>query len=827
MSISMETVAQQIRESGWAPVALYGVSPGDGRFCHCSKGGSCPSKGKHPIETEWASRGFPTEQDVREMFTKHRTAQVGVRTGSVSGNLIVLDIDEGGREAIAPLVRANGGMPETLVVQTGSGGLHYYFTAPQGVVIPNSQSRVAQHVDIRGEGGQVVGPYARTDKGAYSVLHSAPVAPMPQWLIKAAAPVREKVQHVPASVTKRPQSAEEASYEQNMLNKQLGRLAALQNKPWEPGDAWDINCFEVACHLVELANSDWAAITRDQAYEAFMAAAPSDSRWDEREAKWAQALHTCGEKAKEGPKEAVGALMGAHEAAAPDFPQGAPAAPAERPARGRPSDTNSDATMVDEFAEAVLKGRAVWVQEEATWRVYADGVWAKSTIKEIREMFRLYVLEQLNLAARDQDVERAKMLMKYAQASKVKAIAELSEGRMRTKIEAFDRYHDLLVVGNGVVDLETGSLMPHDPSLMATKKTDTVFTPGATHQDWDTALGALPADCTTWLQVRIGQAITGHPTWDDMLPILQGGGANGKSSFIDGLQAALGAHMGMVSERILLARKDDHPTEMVDLRGMRLAAIEELPQDAPLNIKRLKDLLGTSEITARRIRENTVTWKATHSLFLTTNYIPRVLETDHGTWRRLALVKFPYRFVKEGKPLAAPEDRRGDSGLRPRLLAGLEGQHEAILAWCVEGAKAWYASGRAPLPLPATVQRDTDEWRTDADKIWGFIQDRMELDPEGQVLSTDLYAEFSRYLDRTGSAGWLDQTFATRLREHHLAHEHGIIKVRTRSLEDISRPGSVYQEFAEGQQATVWRGLRFAARPENQSVINLDEHRVR
>lgn len=817
----MKTVAHQTRAAGWAPTPIHGVTQ-DGR-CTCTKGGSCPSKGKHPIAKEWASQPFPSAPDVEALWDLHPKAQVGIRTGSISNNLIILDIDEGGRESLAPLVNANGGMPETLVVQTGSGGYHYYFTGPSGVVIPNSQGKVAPHVDIRGEGGQVVGPMAQTDKGAYLVIHSAPVAAMPKWLVDAAIANRTEVEFIPAAVQKRPQSAEEASYEANMLNKQLGRLATLQNKPWAPGDAWDQSCFEVACHLVELANSEWAAITMESAHRSFMAAAPSDDRWDERQAKWTQAATTCGNKAKEGPKT-LSDIAPPQAATQPATGQ-QPASPA-RPL-GRPADTDSDARMVDEFAAHSLEGRALFVAGGGvkTWRIYEGGTWRESSAQAIREIFRVYILIQLAEAASRGDGERIKLLTKYTVAGKIKSIAELSEGKMMADPLAFDRESDLLTVANGTVDLRTSDLGPHDPAHLFTKTSRVNYVPGARHPDWDTALQALPPGTEEWLQIRIGQGITGHPTWDDVLPILQGGGANGKSSIVVGLQQALGGHMRMISERALLARDGDHPTELADLRDTRLAVIEELPQDAPLNVKRLKDTLGTATITARRMRENTVEWPAIHSLFLTTNYIPRVLETDHGTWRRLALVKFPWRYVAGGEPLVAPEDRRGDDGLRGRIKAGSTGQHEAVLAWAIEGARKWYAMGDSIMPQPATVVADTSTWRTDADKIWGFLQERMEFDPASQVLSIDLFQEFTAYLEGIGAPNWSDQTFAVRLREHHLAHEHKVSKIRTSRLGNLSRPGDSYREFAEGQKAMVWQGLRFAPRAERKSVASLADYR--
>jgi putative DNA primase/helicase len=51
----------------------------------------------------------------------------------------------------------------------------------------------------------------------------------------------------------------------------------------------------------------------------------------------------------------------------------------------------------------------------------------------------------------------------------------------------------------------------------------------------------------------------------------------------------------------------------------------------------------------------------------TTNYIPVVTETDWGTWRRLALVKFPYTFRKPHEELKSETDRRGDPTLKRRI----------------------------------------------------------------------------------------------------------------------------------------------------------------
>ena len=122
------------------------------------------------------------------------------------------------------------------------------------------------------------------------------------------------------------------------------------------------------------------------------------------------------------------------------------------------------------------------------------------------------------------------------------------------------------------------------------------------------------------------------------------------------------------------------------------------------------------------MRQDSVEFPAKHSFFLSTNPIPIVTDTDHGTWRRLALVRFPYRFRKAHEALETPDDRYGDPGLRDRLRDG-QRQREAVLAWLVTGAERWYAGGMSQ--PPASVTADTAAWRANSDPIEGFWRERL------------------------------------------------------------------------------------------------------
>lgn len=95
---------------------------------------------------------------IREWWRRWPRANIGIRTGAVSG-IIVLDIDarHGGFDTLACLEILHDRLPVTLTVRTPSGGEHRYFAHP-GDVLPNSAGKLGPGLDVRGDGGYVVAP---------------------------------------------------------------------------------------------------------------------------------------------------------------------------------------------------------------------------------------------------------------------------------------------------------------------------------------------------------------------------------------------------------------------------------------------------------------------------------------------------------------------------------------------------------------------------------------------------------------------------------------------------------------------------------------------
>jgi hypothetical protein len=106
-----------------------------------------------------------------------------------------------GRDVLAALAD-DAGEPDpvhTYTVATPGGGEHRYFAAPPEVALRNTAGQLGPHIDTRAAGGYVVaaGSVARVGRRIrrYRVLRDLPVAPLPEWLVDAAAPPPE---HAPA-----------------------------------------------------------------------------------------------------------------------------------------------------------------------------------------------------------------------------------------------------------------------------------------------------------------------------------------------------------------------------------------------------------------------------------------------------------------------------------------------------------------------------------------------------------------------------------------------------------------------------------------------------
>src|SRR5262249_40920636 len=132
----------------------------------------------------------------------------------------------------------------------------------------------------------------------------------------------------------------------------------------------------------------------------------------------------------------------------------------------------------------------------------------------------------------------------------------------------------LLNVRNGTIDLRTGELRPHRREDLITSLAPVEFDPRAACPLWlevQDKVFAKSAALIGFFQRLCGLSLTGITT-EQILPILWGVGANGKSTLLGVLLEILGSDYAITAPPGLLIVKhgESHPTERAVLFGKRL-----------------------------------------------------------------------------------------------------------------------------------------------------------------------------------------------------------------------------------------------------------------
>lgn len=172
----------------------------------------CGANKKPAIGKKEGGRGFHDASrdpvEIERMFARSNVKLIGVPTGDASG-WDVLDLDY--RHGAKAFEDANAyRMPETRVHETQSGGRHLVFRHAPGV--RNSESVVADGVDVRGEGGYFISP----PSPGYRVISDAEPVHWPDWLLELV---------LPAPVVEQPRSVSGAR--QPVSSKRIEKLIGI------------------------------------------------------------------------------------------------------------------------------------------------------------------------------------------------------------------------------------------------------------------------------------------------------------------------------------------------------------------------------------------------------------------------------------------------------------------------------------------------------------------------------------------------------------------------------------------------------------------------
>jgi len=370
------------------------------------------------------------------------------------------------------------------------------------------------------------------------------------------------------------------------------------------------------------------------------------------------------------------------------------------------------------------------------WLIWDEKHWAADETRQVEAKARQVICMMFTEGVENEDKKLIAWAVKSESRPRQLAMIDNARPRLAITPEHLDRDDYLLNVENGTIDLRTGQLKRHDSWDNITKMAPVEYNPDADSPRWEAFLREVfngSSELIEYMQRLVGYCLTGDVS-EQILPLLFGSGANGKSTFLRVWLEILGPYAKQADPGLLVSRSSDvHPTNRADLLGARMVVCAEFPEHRRLAEAAAKQLTGGDRIKARYMYGNFFEFDPTFKLLLVANHKPIVSGTDLGIWRRIKLIPFT---------VTIPDERQDK-----HLLDKLRVEYPGILKWAVQGCLKWQSDG---LGSPEAVRVATSEYRTDMDVLVDFVAERCVEEPSAYVLCKDLYVAYRAWADENG-----------------------------------------------------------------------------
>lgn len=443
------------------------------------------------------------------------------------------------------------------------------------------------------------------------------------------------------------------------------------------------------------------------------------------------------------------------------------------------------------FADVNI-GRILFNDTARSW-FYYDGVkWSKDIeslkvdgiAKEFTKACRRYShsldgrlrKKELTAEERKSEQDRLKMYIRYIDSlgrrAVRKTIVEDARSYVQVSQDVFDTQPHLFNCRNGVLDLNTGTLLEHSPKLLLSKVANVEYDPKARCDRFDGFMKDImlgDVEKIRYLQMLFGYAMSGTNEREECYMLYGSTTRNGKSTLVDTINYLFGDYgMNIQPESLAEQKKSGRSAsgDIARLNGCRLLQMSEPPKNMKLDVALLKTLTGRDKITARHLYENDFEFTPIFKLFINTNYLPVVLDDTLFSSERIKVITFERHFEPEEQVTGLKDELKSAESL------------SGILNWILCGNQLYRNDPQAISP-PAAVREATDAYRNHSDKLSLFLNDLCSEDCDAVMRCSELY---DRYVDwckdnNYGSEG--KHSFLSEIRKRPGYKESGTINGQT------------------------------------------------
>ena len=709
---------------------------------------------------KWGEKQIKTTEEVEKWWNKCPNYNIAIATGERSKNLLVIDVDmkkgKNGMEALEKWAESHEKIKCNAIATTPNGGQHYYFYVPDELLNEardiKTVAKIYEGVDIRYNGGVIVAPPSYLD---YEDKEGKRNEGYYKWFVGGYDTISFLDRNVADFIIegmKRSERNKESPA--TAIKDQVGHVRFEPQQVVYEGTRND-SLTRLCGMLQAQGKSDTTIYQEAYAFNSsFKDIAGKPCPLDKKEAD-----NVIKSVIKRYPKGNI--KLNA----------------VSRMVKNKVSGLSNDYlnelndTGFARIFSFVYKDVFIYVSERKEWYFYNGKYWEEEKGGEKATLYATYMGDGLLSYAYDLEGDNDKKSRKHALINAFKSLRKtanianmlkLAKGMCNESYSTFNKDANLLNMRNGTFDLEKMELRGFSPSDHLTMIANAEYHKGAKCELWDKVVrDTLEGDQSKadFIQMFFGTCLTTDISQECAFA-LKGVTRAGKTTLLTTIATLLGcASSGYADtlkpESLTLSQRGSESAspEIAKLEGKRMVYIPEPSNQMVLDSALLKQLVGGSYITARRLYGNPTTFKPSFKLVIDTNHYMTVTDSTIFTGRKIWFVLFN-KTIKE---------KDIDPSIKPRLIENesLSG----IFNWCLEGLRKYRANGNKLL-IPEVVRNDTREFAHSSDKVQCFIDEALVYEAGSYGNGTYIALAFREYCEQGGYKQMSDRAFYENMKAH-------------------------------------------------------------
>ena len=324
-------------------------------------------------------------------------------------------------------------------------------------------------------------------------------------------------------------------------------------------------------------------------------------------------------------------------------------------------------------------------------------------------------------------------------------------------MEKLDENKYLMCFNNGVIDFKEKIFRKGYPEDYISKCTNIDYIPlnanPCIEEINDYMHKVFPVDeLYYYMWDHLASVLIGDIALNQRLHYYTGIGSNGKSMLVKLMQLCLGNYAVELDVSFYTQdrpKRGQSTPELFAIMGARYAVTAEPSEGDKLNEGPMKQLTsGTDKMSCRAPYGQLVTFTPQANPVIMANHFLDIKSTDHGTWRRIAVIEFMSLFTDE--PV------KGDKS-KPYQFMKVESFDQKFEEWVpvfmsMLVSRAFQTGG--VVKLCPMVMASSNRYKQNQDFISEFIGEKIVKDKIGKVKKTELLFEFSE---------WYKNNYGTRI----------------------------------------------------------------